>query len=155
MSGTYWLQSRIASGSQAARCCGVHCCALAGEDAHASTRPRSARPAASRKFNAARILFWPSVGEACPATEQQGGDIAVPNQQTGTMTCLNLQVIDFPSNKVSLSHVLWARRAGYSIMNRLVPAFPKWSPPTIVPDPVHEGSRNPASVTTHSGGISF
>jgi hypothetical protein len=31
----------------------------------------------------------------------------------------------------------------------------KWSPPTIAPEPVHEGSRNPASVTTHSGGISF
>src|SRR5258708_9921493 len=29
------------------------------------------------------------------------------------------------------------------IRNRLrVPAFPKWSPPTIAPEPVHEGSRN-------------
>src|ERR1700745_847415 len=30
MSETYCWQSRIASGSQAARCCGVHCCAAAG-----------------------------------------------------------------------------------------------------------------------------
>ena len=44
----------------------------------------------------------------------------------------------------------------FCIRNRLrVPAFPKWSPRTIAPEPVHEGSRNPASVTTHSGGISF
>src|SRR6516162_3829294 len=42
MSGMYCWQSRIASGSQAARCCGVHCCAAAGEDANASARPRSA-----------------------------------------------------------------------------------------------------------------
>src|SRR5215471_2900055 len=55
MSGTYWLQSRIASGSQAARCCGVHCCALAGKDAHVSARPRSARAVIGRRFNAARI----------------------------------------------------------------------------------------------------
>ena len=33
---------RIASGSQAARCSGVHCCAAAGPDAHVSARPRSA-----------------------------------------------------------------------------------------------------------------
>jgi putative ABC transport system substrate-binding protein len=37
------LQSRIASGSQAARCCGVHCCAAAGKDANASARPKADR----------------------------------------------------------------------------------------------------------------
>ena len=42
MSGTYWLQSRIASGSQAARCFGVHCCAAAGEIANVSARAISA-----------------------------------------------------------------------------------------------------------------
>src|SRR5215469_5473150 len=41
-SGMYCWQSRIASGSQAARCSGVHCCAAAGEDANVSARPRSA-----------------------------------------------------------------------------------------------------------------
>src|SRR6516165_1099905 len=41
-SGMYAWQSRIASGSQAARCSGVHCCAAAGEDANVSARPRSA-----------------------------------------------------------------------------------------------------------------
>src|SRR5215831_2989419 len=41
-SGMYCWQSRIASGSQAARCSGVHCCAVAGEDANVSARPRSA-----------------------------------------------------------------------------------------------------------------
>src|SRR5438034_11805361 len=41
-SGMYAWQSRIASGSQAARCSGVHCCAAAGPDAHVSARPRSA-----------------------------------------------------------------------------------------------------------------
>jgi hypothetical protein len=45
MSETYCWQSRIASGSQAARCCGVHCCAMAGQDANVSVRPRSAAPA--------------------------------------------------------------------------------------------------------------
>jgi hypothetical protein len=43
MSETYCWQSRIASGSQAARCCGVHCCAAVGQDANAS--PRSAAAA--------------------------------------------------------------------------------------------------------------
>src|SRR6266699_4054667 len=41
-SGMYAWQSRIASGSQAARCSGVHCCAAAGPDAHVSARPTSA-----------------------------------------------------------------------------------------------------------------
>src|SRR5215813_5035067 len=48
-SGTYWLQSRIASGSQAARCCGVHCCATAGEIANVSARASSARASRSRR----------------------------------------------------------------------------------------------------------
>src|SRR6516164_996249 len=42
MSGMYCWQSRIASGSQAARCAGVHCCAAAGPDANVSARPTSA-----------------------------------------------------------------------------------------------------------------
>src|SRR5262245_32492963 len=46
-SGMYCWQSRIASGSQAARCCGVHCCAAAGEDANVSARPRSAAGSAT------------------------------------------------------------------------------------------------------------
>src|SRR5215472_4645554 len=41
-SGMYCWQSRIASGSQAARCSGDHCCAAAGPDANVSARPRSA-----------------------------------------------------------------------------------------------------------------
>src|SRR5262252_104287 len=41
-SGMYCWQSRIASGSQAARCSGVHCCAAAGPDANVSARPTSA-----------------------------------------------------------------------------------------------------------------
>jgi hypothetical protein len=46
MSEMYCWQSRIASGSQAARCCGVHCCAAAGQDATVSTRPSSTAAAA-------------------------------------------------------------------------------------------------------------
>src|SRR6266481_302197 len=45
MSGMYCWQSRIASGSQAARCSGVHCCAAAGPDANVSARPTSAAAA--------------------------------------------------------------------------------------------------------------
>ena len=45
MSEMYCWQSRIASGSQAARCCGVHCCAAAGEDANVSAKPSSAAAA--------------------------------------------------------------------------------------------------------------
>src|SRR5262245_20604230 len=53
MSEMYCWQSRIASGSQAARCCGVHCCAAAGQDANMSARPSSTAAAAaiSRNFN--------------------------------------------------------------------------------------------------------
>src|SRR6516165_565158 len=46
MSETYCWQSRIASGSHAARCCGVHCCAAAGQDATVSARPSSTAAAA-------------------------------------------------------------------------------------------------------------
>jgi hypothetical protein len=46
MSDMYCWQSRIASGSQAARCCGVHCCAAAGQDATVSARPSSTAVAA-------------------------------------------------------------------------------------------------------------
>src|SRR6516162_9128392 len=42
MSEMYCWQSRIASGSQAARCRGVHSCAAAGQDPNVSARPRSA-----------------------------------------------------------------------------------------------------------------
>src|SRR5262249_18463898 len=50
-SGTYCWQSRIASGSQAARCFGVHCCAAAGKDANVSARPNAAeRPVTARRF---------------------------------------------------------------------------------------------------------
>src|SRR6266566_9746988 len=52
MSETYCWQSRIASGSQAARCCGVHCCAAAGQVANVSARPSSTADAAviGRRF---------------------------------------------------------------------------------------------------------
>ena len=58
MSEMYRLQSRIASGSQAARCFGVHCCAAAGKDANVSTRPMAVeRPVIARRFSrAVRIL---------------------------------------------------------------------------------------------------
>src|SRR5262249_6336046 len=45
MSGTYWLQSRIESGSQAARCFGVHSCAAPDEIANVSARASSAHSA--------------------------------------------------------------------------------------------------------------
>src|SRR5215470_11344202 len=54
MSGMYCWQSRIASGSQAARCCGVHCCAAAGKDANVSARQKAAeKPATTRRFRRA------------------------------------------------------------------------------------------------------
>src|SRR5262249_18297832 len=46
MSEMYCWQSRIASGSQAARCCGVHCCAAAGQDATMSASPSNTAAAA-------------------------------------------------------------------------------------------------------------
>src|SRR5258708_10293202 len=42
MSGMYCWKSRMESGSQAARCSGVHCCAATGPDTNVSARPRSA-----------------------------------------------------------------------------------------------------------------
>jgi hypothetical protein len=52
------LQSRIASGSQAARCFGVHCCAAAGKDANVSARPKAAeRPVPARRFNLAMEIL--------------------------------------------------------------------------------------------------
>src|SRR5215813_5958643 len=58
MSEMYCWQSRIASGSQAARCCGVHCCAGAGQDADMS-RPSSTAAAAviGRSFGWALRMF--------------------------------------------------------------------------------------------------
>src|SRR5215831_11129247 len=51
------------SGSQAARCCGVHCCAAAGKDANVSARQKAAeRPATTRRFRrAVQILIVESV----------------------------------------------------------------------------------------------
>jgi len=51
------LQSRIASGSQAERCCGVHCCAATGKDANVSARQKAAERPATTRRRAVQILI--------------------------------------------------------------------------------------------------
>src|SRR5215469_15646436 len=95
MSGTYWLQSRIASGSQAARCCGVHCCALAGKDAHVSATPRSARAVTGRTFNAARIptlvLRWCVLPQYYCQFDRRGNSSGHPDR-SGTQNAIDWAV---------------------------------------------------------------
>jgi len=74
MSETYCWQSRIASGSQAARCCGVHCCAMAGQDANVS--------AGSRGF-ADRTI---SVGSGFGG----GVGLPTPREEAGRLLCVLL-----------------------------------------------------------------
>jgi hypothetical protein len=64
MSEMYCWQSLIASGSQAARCCGVHCWAAAGQDANVSARPSNTRASVHPAYaSRCRPTFLPLRGE--------------------------------------------------------------------------------------------
>src|SRR5262249_54639139 len=116
MSGTYWLQSRIASGSQAARCCGVHCCALAGKDAHVSATPRSARAVTGRTFNAARIptlvlAFCPSI-----IVNSTGAAIAA-GTQISSLPPVTVNLDQFLQQRITPVSCLWTA-VGAGLLHR-------------------------------------
>jgi hypothetical protein len=116
MSEMYCWQSRIASGSQAARCCGVHCCAAAGEDANVSERPRSAAAAMiGRRFGWVRtcIIDPPSVSVL----------VSIVNATTMASSVALLATVILPENSAMyfsqcLAHI-WP---GASSLNHLVGA---------------------------------